>query len=628
MDGRIKLLLLSLAIAGAVASSEESVEKEAKWVRRGRQMFTRLTSYVPRNRARYQLCEVDDTMGACLVDSVCRRERGLFAGYCGSGEEVCCVVDKSCDGYTRSHSSYFRNPSFPKNNTDEHMCPLTVEVGRGVCAVRLNFEEFELSPYTEGVCIGDHLTVLGTKEGSTTPVCGNMTGWTTTFAVKENSEVVLAMVLQGRPAHTFSIRVTQIGCDEVQVFHSPTYAGIRNPDAESYEPTTKKPNFVLVKPLGPTPKPGNKTTTPETTPSPDDTTEEMPKTTTLSSAHEGDDDSSGENQGDDDEGTATTIRPPVSEGPTTLMPGTIPSPKPSDVLIRAQKTDSEEEGVYLETIEATPAISAFKRAFELRVSDRCWQYENEVPSGFRVIGGGYTKINEFPWQVALVYRNKFFCGGSLISDRHILTAAHCVFGSFSAGIDRLRVSLGDHDLSTKNESNHIVGKVKHIHWNLHYNPHSTIHDIALMELEEPVTFRYGISAVKLPSDLDDLYEGENATVSGWGRYSVRLKATSPVLKSFTGPLMNISKCVEAWNKFPGISARSPNHVCLDVTMGTPCHGDSGGPLVMCSGTQCTQIGVVSFGFPMCTNVGLPAVFTRVSHYKSWIDMNLTPLDIA
>ncbi|XP_063599805.1 serine proteinase stubble-like [Penaeus indicus] len=572
-------------------------------------MFNPPTSYVPRNRPRYQLCEVDGTMGACMKGSVCRRERGLFAGYCGGDNDVCCVVDKSCEDSTRSHSTYFRNPNFPKNETEERMCPLTVEVGRDVCAVRLSFEKFELSPYTEGVCIGDHLTVLGTKEGSTTPICGNMTGWTTTFAVKKGSDVVLAMVLQGRPAHTFSIQVTQIACDEVQVFHSPTYAGIRNPDAEKYTPTTKKPIAGPVKPLGPKPTPG--TTTPESTTSPDDANEE---TTTAMSPDDG-----------GDEGKPTEAS--VHEGPTTLMPGTIPSPKPSDVLIRAQKVDSDDDGVYLDILDVTPAISAFKRAFELRVSNKCFQYEDEPQPGFRIIGGGYTRINEYPWQVALVYRKKFFCGGSLISDRHILTAAHCVFGSFSAGINDLRVSIGDHDISTRNETDHIVGKVKHVHWNLHYNPHSTEHDIALMELEEPVSFRFGVSAVKLPSDLDDLFEGENATVTGWGRYSVRLKATNPVLKEYTGPLTNISKCVEAWDVFKGISARSPNHVCLDVTMGTPCHGDSGGPLVVCSGVQCTQIGVVSFGFPMCTNVGLPAVFTRVSHYKSWIDMNLTPLDI-
>lgn len=72
--------------------------------------------------------------------------------------------------------------------------------------------------------------------------------------------------------------------------------------------------------------------------------------------------------------------------------------------------------------------------------------------------------------------------------------------SFSKGIDLLRVSLGDHDLSTKNETNNVVVKVRKIIWHLHYSPHININDIALFELEEPVTFNYSISAVKLPFD--------------------------------------------------------------------------------------------------------------------------------
>ncbi|CAL4107853.1 unnamed protein product, partial [Meganyctiphanes norvegica] len=287
--------------------------------------------------------------------------------------------------------------------------------------------------------------------------------------------------------------------------------------------------------------------------------------------------------------------------------------------------NEDEEGVYTNSIDVTPSISAFKRVFDLKVNDKCWQYQQN-PAVTRIVGGGETNLNEWPWQVALIYNNKFFCGGSLISDRHILTAAHCVFGSFSKGIHNLRVSLGDHDLRTKNETKNIVSGVKRVLFNLHYSASTTAHDIALFELSEPVNFSYSVSAVKVPQDLSQMFEGENATVTGWGRYNIRTKKTHPVLKEHTAPLMNTDTCVERWTKFPGINAKKLNHVCLDISYGTPCHGDSGGPLVICNaGQTCTQVGVVSFGFPLCTNIGLPAVFTRVSHYKPWIDMSVTPL---
>jgi len=597
--------LLCGLIAGSQAGLTQSVSDLLNF-RQAKQIFQQLTGFGSRNTPRYPLCQVDDIEGACLSEERCMADNGRYAGFCGMTSDVCCIVDKTCGGATKAHGSYFSNPSYPNKDNESQACPYTIHVDKGVCAVRLDFLDFELAPYGDGVCVTDTLTVLGTKLGLTTPVCGNMTGWTTTFEVEEETDITLAMIVQGEPAYKFSIRATQIGCRDINIFHSPTYSGIRNENATEYVST---------------PKP---TTTKPTTPEP--TTTEA--TTTMAPDSEEDED---EDDDDDNEMEMTTesFRDSGREQ-TTLKTGTWPTPKQREtVTIRAHVPFAEdEEGIYTESFDVTPSISAFKRAFDLVVKDKCWQYEGEEhPFSFRVVGGEETKLNEWPWQVALVYNNKFFCGGSLISDRHILTAAHCVFGSFSKGIHGLRVSLGDHDLRTKNETKNIVARVKKILFNLHYSPSTTAHDIALFELAEPVNFTYGISAVKVPTDLTQMFEGEEATVTGWGRYNIRHKKTHPVLKEHTAPLMNTDKCVERWMKFPGISAKKPNHVCLDVTMGTPCHGDSGGPLVICSkGQTCTQVGVVSFGFPLCTNIGLPAVFTRVSHYKPWMDMSLTQLN--
>ncbi|XP_045614593.2 transmembrane protease serine 11D isoform X1 [Procambarus clarkii] len=593
-----QLLLFVSLLVGYAAPGDQT--------RGGRQIFQQLTTYAARDSGNYQMCKVDTTVGACLSQQDCARERGLFAGYCGATDAYCCVVDKTCGGRTSAHHAYFRNPSFPKNDSEARTCNFEVEIGKKVCAVRLAMEKFELARYDEGVCIRDTLTVLGSSLNETsTPFCGNMTGWTTTFHVKEKNWLILAMVVQGVPEYTFSIRVTQIACKDIDPFISPTWAGIRNADAIKYKPTT---TTTTKKPTTTTDSTAETPTTEDTT----QTTEMLEETTTV--------------MNDPVVRVVTTTPEPEEPLPTTLKPGTLTTPSSVGVLIRAPPEAVSEEGVYLESVDTTSAISAFRRVFELKVDDRCWKYDDDsIDSSFRIIGGVYTNINEYPWQVALVYKSKFFCGGSIISDRHILTAAHCVFGSFSRGIHEVRVSLGDHDLSTRNETKNKVSRIRAIHWHLHYNPHSTVNDIAILELEWPIDFSYGISAVKIPSDLEDRFEEANATVTGWGRYATTVKKTSSVMKEYTAPLMNTTACVLAWEKFPGVSAKYDKHVCLTVKRGTPCHGDSGGPLVTCSGVQCTQIGVVSFGFPLCTNVGLPAVFTRITFYKPWMDINLHQL---
>ncbi|XP_050716495.1 serine protease filzig-like [Eriocheir sinensis] len=589
------VLLLTACLSATVAAESD---------RQGRQIFQQLTSHSTVVAVQYQLCEKEGILGACLPSAVCQQQ-GKFIGYCGNSDNYCCKVIKTCGGRTTSHQAYFRNPNYPGRDSEARVCPFEMDIGKEVCGVRLYFDFFELAKFESGVCIRDTLTVLGSASTkfATTPVCGNLTNWATTFAVKSGSRVTLAMVLQGMPSYKFSVRVTQLPCGQITTFHSPTYAGVKNVNAPPYTPTTTP---------APTEEPGTTPTdfpTEPTTLIPDPTTD-VPTTD-----------------------VPTTLAPGVDPKPTTLTPGKLPVPKHDKVVIKAEQGESPP---VLEGVDSVPAISAFKRAFELEVNDRfalkvnerCWQYEDESDAGFRIIGGSNTNINEYPWQVALVYKKKFFCGGSLISDRHILTASHCIFGSFSKGIHEVVVSIGDHDLATRDETNHTVGRVKSINWNIHYNPHTTHNDIAILELQEPVEFDQYKNAVRLPTDLDEDYLDANATITGWGRFNIRHKKTNTILKEYTGPLLNTSACVEAWNKFPGINAELDQHVCLDITLGTPCHGDSGGPLVVCSGgAHCTQVGVVSFGFPLCTNVGLPAVFARVTHFKSWLDMTTHPLSV-
>ncbi|XP_037083662.1 trypsin-like [Pollicipes pollicipes] len=103
----------------------------------------------------------------------------------------------------------------------------------------------------------------------------------------------------------------------------------------------------------------------------------------------------------------------------------------------------------------------------------------------RVVGGVETEVNEYPWQAGLVSPGgtRTWCGGSLINDRYVVTAAHCTSGNTAS---QIQVLLGDHRISvTDGESRHTLS---HIIDHPSYVTHSQGYDISLLKLSSPVTF--------------------------------------------------------------------------------------------------------------------------------------------
>merc|ERR1712234_46188 len=121
------------------------------------------------------------------------------------------------------------------------------------------------------------------------------------------------------------------------------------------------------------------------------------------------------------------------------------------------------------------------------------------PSKDRIVGGFEAEPNQWPWQVALFVDNAWFCGGSLISENYVLTAAHCVDGA-----SYYDIMAGAHNVRESSE------------------PNSLSNDIALIELPSPITFNDYIKPSCLPSVRD--------TATGWGKPSDNAGGISPVLR--------------------------------------------------------------------------------------------------
>merc|ERR1712112_604265 len=131
----------------------------------------------------------------------------------------------------------------------------------------------------------------------------------------------------------------------------------------------------------------------------------------------------------------------------------------------------------------------------------------------RIVGGQETEQHEYPWQVGLVSRNGKtpWCGGTLISDRHILTAAHCTAGMTTAN---LQILLGEH---RTNDDVFTRVDVSQINDDPNYSfPNG---DFSILTLTEQVTFTSSVRPACLPATTDKTYTGELATVTGWGTLS-------------------------------------------------------------------------------------------------------------
>ncbi|XP_067123352.1 transmembrane protease serine 9-like [Centruroides vittatus] len=240
----------------------------------------------------------------------------------------------------------------------------------------------------------------------------------------------------------------------------------------------------------------------------------------------------------------------------------------------------------------------------------------------KIIGGENAELGNQPWHVAIVKRSlfstKISCGGALIHQKWVLTAAHCVYRSPASS---LRIRVGEYD--TKSRSKDYPPEdygVKRKIVNEEYEALSYKNDIALLELSHPVAFRKHIIPVCLPK-FDDNYTGEMATVTGWGRTDFKKKLIPNVLQKVKVEVLDSEEC-QKWLEKAGRKETVFNTmVCAGYKDGgkDSCQGDSGGPLTVKKNGVATLIGLVSWGVG-CARPNLPGVYTKISHYINWINV--------
>merc|ERR1719319_47758 len=228
----------------------------------------------------------------------------------------------------------------------------------------------------------------------------------------------------------------------------------------------------------------------------------------------------------------------------------------------------------------------------------------------RIVGGQETEVHEYPWQVGLVSPNgrSPWCGGTLISSTHVMTAAHCTAGNSASNI---RVLLGEHNIAD-NTFNRV--DVAEIIQDPNYDSQSTNSDFSILRLASPVTFSSAISPACLPAGASQ-YAGQVATVTGWGTLSSGGNQPT-VLQEVDVTVTTNAVCKNAY----GSSSITDLMMCAADSGKDSCQGDSGGPLVLEENGRQALVGVVSWGRG-CAMAGFPGVYARVTQRMDWIKAN-------
>ncbi|XP_055637867.1 transmembrane protease serine 9-like [Toxorhynchites rutilus septentrionalis] len=243
--------------------------------------------------------------------------------------------------------------------------------------------------------------------------------------------------------------------------------------------------------------------------------------------------------------------------------------------------------------------------------------KNGNPDSERIVGGHNADPNEWPWIVALFNNGRQFCGGSLIDDIHILTAAHCVAHMSSWDVARLSAKLGDHNIRTNTEVQHVERRIKRLVRHRGFDSRTLYNDVAVLTMDKPVPFSKSVRPVCLPEGSSRTPAGMTATVIGWG--SLRENGPQPsILQEVNLPIWSNNDCSSKYGAAaPGGIIESM--LCAGQAAKDSCSGDSGGPLMVNNG-RWTQVGIVSWGIG-CGKGQYPGVYSRVTSFMPWITKN-------
>lgn len=259
-----------------------------------------------------------------------------------------------------------------------------------------------------------------------------------------------------------------------------------------------------------------------------------------------------------------------------------------------------------------------------------WNNQDKEEVG-RIVHGQEVQPGERAYQVSIQLnfgdrladssKMTHFCGGALLSDRWVITAAHCMKGQEAKN---LKVVSGTIDITdTTSLKNKVLRIVRS-----DYNDINKKNDFALLELDldspdnlDRVTNHVKKNVSLCPETFEP--EGTDCTVSGWGHLKSKGSSVPSVLREVSVRVLHGETCAKMLKRYPWDSS-DRTMLCAGGEDKDACQGDSGGPMVCKTndeeGSECLA-GVVSWGVG-CATEGIPGVYTNIRHYLDWIEEHM------
>ena len=235
------------------------------------------------------------------------------------------------------------------------------------------------------------------------------------------------------------------------------------------------------------------------------------------------------------------------------------------------------------------------------------------------MGVGDSEFGEFPWQAIVFFNNYTFqCGASLVGDRWLVTAAHCVDGLQPEDI---KIRLGEWQVNAFSEPlPYVDASVLSFTIHPQFNDIAVHNDIAVIELTDVISPQYHINTICLP-ELGQTVDGSNCIATGWGKEAFEGDYQF-IMKRIELPVIAKDTCQDSLRKtrLGEYFILDPSFMCAGGEENADaCKGDGGGPLA-CKDPATGRFvltGITAWGIG-CGQKDIPGVYTDVPLFAKWV----------